>query len=122
MIDTSVYIDNLRVHAFHGVLSQERTVGNDYVINVEVGYPWQRSMTTDNVNDTLNYAVLADLIVEEMNVPSQLLEAVAGRIAERIKSEFCEVTSITLDIKKVNPPVNHDTDGCGVVLKWRKQG
>lgn len=120
MIETFVYIDNLRVHAYHGVLKQEQTVGNDYMINVKVGYPWQQAMVTDDVNDTLNYAILADLITDEMAKPLQLLEAVAGRIVGQIKERFSEVTSITLNIKKINPPINHDTDGCGVMLTWKR--
>ena len=51
---THVYIKDLRMHAYHGVLEQERSVGNDYVVNVSVGYPWEEAMLTDNVSDTFN--------------------------------------------------------------------
>lgn len=120
MTETFIYIDNLRLHAFHGVLPQERTVGNEYTINIKVGYPWEKAATTDNVCDTLNYAMLADTIKNVMMQPANLLETVAARIADAVKASFPQVSSIALDLKKVAPPVELDVDACGVVLEWKR--
>jgi len=117
MVETYVYIENLHLHAYHGVLSQERIVGNDYVINVRVGYPWQDAMVTDDVTDTLNYAELADIIEKEMATPSALLEHVAGRIEKAILKVCTKCSSLHLDIKKVAPPISQQTSGCGVILE-----
>ena len=119
MIETAVYIRNMRLHAYHGVLEQERVVGNDYVVNVTVGYPWQSAAESDDVCDTLNYAVLAEIVKREMSVPSNLLEHVAMRIARAVKDEFPLCVSISLDIRKIAPPIEYDTDGCGVTLNMR---
>lgn len=104
------------MHAFHGVMPQERTVGNDYVINIKVGYPWIGATQTDNVTDTLSYATLAELVKREMLVPSNLVEHVAGRIVEAVKAEFPAATSIHLRITKVAPPMSADCDGAGVEI------
>lgn len=104
------------MHAFHGVMPQERTVGNDYVINIKVGYPWIGATSTDDVRDTLNYAALYELIKREMQMPSKLLEHVAGRIIEAVKTEFPAATSIHLRITKVAPPMSADCDGAGVEI------
>ena len=117
MSETFVYIENLRIHACHGVLPQERTVGNDYVVNVRVGYPWQRAMETDDVTDTVDYAALAGIVERVMMTPSALLEHVAGRMLREIQDAFPKVTSLTIDIKKVAPPISQETDGCGVTLR-----
>lgn len=116
MPETYVFIKNLRLKAYHGVLPQEQRVGNDYVLNVKVGYPWYRASESDEIGDTLNYASLADVIEKEMKQPSMLLEHVAGRIAKSIKEVFPEVSSIQLSIKKLAPPIHQDTDGCGVEI------
>lgn len=116
MTETKVYIRDLRLHAYHGVLQQERTVGNEYIVNISVAYPWQDAMSSDDVADTLNYATLADLVVREMSVPSRLLEHVAGRIVTAVRNDFPLATSVSLDIRKVAPPIPHDTGGCGVEL------
>ena len=34
-----IILQNLRFHAFHGVIPQERFVGNDYVLNLRISYP-----------------------------------------------------------------------------------
>lgn len=119
MIETAVYIKNMRLHAYHGVLEQERVVGNDYVVNVTVGYPWQPAAKSDDVCDTLNYALLAEIVKREMTVPSNLLEHVAMRIVKAVKEDFPLTISVSLDIRKLAPPMEYDTDGCGVTLNVR---
>ena len=104
----------MRLHAFHGVLEQERRVGNDYVVNVSVDYPLHEACQSDDVRDTLNYAVLADIVKEQMNVPSSLLEHVAKRIADAVMTKFPLAETVTIDIRKVAPPMSADCDGAGV--------
>ena len=88
MMTGNIYIDSLRMHAFHGVLEQEKTVGNDYIVSVTMEYPLENACQTDNLDDTINYANVADTVVEEMKIPSKLVEHVAGRIVRRLKSLF----------------------------------
>lgn len=115
-MESSIYINALRLHASHGVLPQERVVGNDYEVTAEVGCDICKAMETDNVADTLNYAELCRVITEEMAVPSALLEHVAGRIARRIVGTFHAVSSLRLRITKLNPPMGADCDGAGVEI------
>lgn len=114
--NTYVHIDGMRLHSYHGVLEQERSVGNEYLINIKVGYPWMQATATDDVCDTLNYASLAEIVKEQMAIPSALLEHVAGRIAGRIREMFPQCTSIDLHITKVAPPMECNCDGAGVRL------
>ena len=115
---TSSYIilRNVRFHAFHGVMPQERKVGADFLVNLRVGYPLEQAMQSDEVGDTLNYAALYEVVKAEMMQPSNLLEHVAGRIAEAIVKCFPQVTSIDLDLTKQNPPMGADCDGAGVEI------
>lgn len=111
-----IHIDDIRLHAFHGVLPQEQLTGNDYIINVRVEYDISRAMYTDDVADTLNYAEVYNIIKEEMNVPSKLIEHVAGRITDHLMASYADITSITLRITKLNPPMGADCNGAGVEL------
>ena len=115
---TSSYISlrNVRFHAFHGVMPQERKVGADFLVNLRVGYPLEQAMQSDEVSDTLNYAALYEVVKAEMMQPSNLLEHVAGRIAEAIVKHFSQVTSIDLELTKQNPPMGADCDGAGVEI------
>ena len=115
-----VFLRNVRFHAFHGVLPQERQVGGDFLLNLRVEYPLDAAMESDGVGDTLNYATLFELAKREMDVPSQLLEHVADRIVKTIMANFPAVTSVELELTKQNPPMGADCDGAGIFLKVKR--
>ena len=114
-----IFLRGLRFHAFHGVMPQERQVGGDFILDIRVGYPLERAMTSDEVQDTLNYASLYELVAQEMGQPSKLLEHVAGRIVRAIEKNFPLVSSIDLTLTKQNPPMGADCQGAGVEVHWR---
>ena len=116
-----IHLRQVRFHAFHGVLSQERQVGADFVLDLKVGYPLEQAMQSDEVTDTLNYAALYDLVAHEMQQPSKLLEHVAGRMAEAIGKTFPQVTSIDLELIKLNPPMGADCEGASVEIHLIKE-
>lgn len=98
------------------MLPQEQLTGNDYIINVRVGYDISRAMQTDDVADTLNYAEVYNTIKEEMSTPSKLIEHVAGRIANRLMDSYSQISSVMLRITKCNPPMEADCNGAGVEI------
>ena len=114
LMSSKIYLRNVRFHAFHGVLPQEGIVGNDYLVNLVLDYDFSSAMKTDDLQGTLNYAEVYQKVKEEMEVPSKLLEHVAGRIAHRLFSDFPEIQKLQLSITKVNPPMGADSDGAGV--------
>lgn len=118
MIIKSSYITltNVRFRALHGVLPQERRVGGDYTLTLRVGFDVSRAVQSDDVADTLNYATLYEMARQEMAIPSRLLEHVAGRIGQRVLSEWPEVTTVDLTLTKENPPMGADCDGASVEL------
>ena len=116
--DGYISLRDVRFHAFHGVLPQERQVGGDFLVTVRVGYPLERAMETDNVDDTLDYSALYALVEREMAEPSKLLEHVAGRIVKAITASFPEVTSVDLELTKLNPPMGADSEGAAVEVHF----
>lgn len=120
MLETYIFINEARFYAFHGVMPQETQVGGEFLVSLRVGYPFQAAMESDDVADTLNYAELFQLVKQQMDIPSKLLEHVAGRIVETIQSQYPKVTSIDLKITKKNPPMGADCQGAGVVVRIKK--
>lgn len=117
--DGYISLRNVRFRAFHGVLPQERRVGGDFLVTVRIGYPLERAMETDNVDDTLDYSVLYALVEREMSEPSQLLEHVAGRIVKAITVSFPAATSVDLELTKLNPPMRADCEGATVEVHFK---
>ena len=117
---TASYITlrHVRFHAFHGVMPQERQVGADFLVDVRVGYPLAKAMQSDEVDDTLDYAALYDLVAHDLQQPSKLLEHVAGRMVESITQTFPQVISIDLVLTKLNPPMGADCEGASVEIHF----
>ncbi len=111
-----ITLNDVRFHAFHGVLPQETAVGADFVVNLRLGYDISRAMQTDDVGDTLNYAEVYELVKHQMDVPSKLLEHVAGRIVDTVRKAYPAITSIDLELTKLNPPMGADCRGAGVEI------
>ena len=115
----TIFIENMRLHALHGVLDQERVVGNDYSITLRVDYPTiEAACESDDLADTISYASLAEIIKEEMAIPSALVENVAGRIVKKVRAAYPTVKHISIIIKKIAPPMQADCNGAGVELHW----
>ena len=114
--DSYIELQDVRFHAFHGVMTQEGRVGADFLVSVRVGIAFEKAMQSDDVEDTLNYAELYQLVQREMAVPSKLLEHVAGRIVKAIGKDFPDVTSIDLKLTKLNPPMGADCAGASVEI------
>ena len=105
------------MHAFHGVMPEERVTGNDFLTSIRVAYPWQEAALTDDLRHTLNYAELAEIVKREMSIPSSLLEHVAGRIAKAVFESFDKATEVEISITKCHPPMDVTSDGATVSLK-----
>ncbi|MCV5004877.1 dihydroneopterin aldolase, partial [Escherichia coli] len=80
-----------KIYAYHGVLPEENILGTYYLINAEIHADLWKAAESDDLNDTINYAMVNDIIHEEMKIPSQLLEHVIGRIMSRIAETFRQI-------------------------------
>lgn len=114
----TIFIDNMTVRAHHGVLQQERVVGADFLVSLRAECEIaSAAIDGDNIEGTVSYADMVDIIKEEMSVPSKLLEHVVARIARRVLGHSERVSSVWVRVTKCNPPVGRQTSGCGV--EWR---
>lgn len=118
MIVESSYImlREVRFHAFHGVMPQERKVGADFAVTLRVKADLGRPVFSDNVDDTLNYAALYEVLKREMAQPSRLLEHIAGRIGQAVFDSFPQVETVDVMLTKLNPPMGADSAGAAVEL------
>ena len=107
----------MKFYAFHGVLEQERKVGNIFIVDLILHLDLSQASITDNLSDTVNYASVYEIINREMNIPSNLLEHIAGRILKRIKENFPCIDNIEISISKLNPPLGGDIESATVTLK-----
>ena len=115
-----ILLKDVKIYAYHGVLAQERVVGAYYTINIGIETDFSRAMETDELEGTISYAEVYDIIKAEMEIPSQLVEHVAGRICRAIFDRFPTAKAVHLEILKENPPMGADCRGAGVSLCMRR--
>ena len=111
---SKILLKDLRIYANHGVLPQERVVGAYYILNIGIDTDFSRAMETDELEGTISYAEVYDVVKAEMAIPSKLLEHVAGRICNALLHRFPTAQAIHLEILKENPPMGADCRGAGV--------
>lgn len=103
-----IELDTMRFYAHHGVLAQEKAVGNNYTVNLAVRAEIAKALQSDALRDTINYAQLYDAVRTEMLTPSLLLEHVLGRILHTIFACDKRIEEIRLSIAKCPPPLGVD--------------
>lgn len=112
-----VYIKNLRFHAYIGVGEQEQVVGNDYIVSLSIDYPYGAAMVSDDVEDTINYATVYQLVAEVMAQKARLLESVAYQIAQKVIERYPLTEGLDVDVMKQNPPMGAECAGAGVQIR-----
>ena len=113
---TSIKLTDMHFFAYHGVMEQETKVGNNYVVNICIDADFSRACETDDVEDTINYALVYDLVKAEMIQPSKLLEHVAMRIFKSIKSTFPQILNLEVRLAKNNPPIQGEVKCAEVII------
>ena len=111
-----ILLEGMKFYAYHGVLEQERIIGNHYTIDLEIQLDLSKASQTDNLNDTVSYADIYAVVKNEMAIPSQLLEHVAGRIKRKVKSVFPDIKDIKVRLSKHNPPVGGEVERATIVI------
>ena len=114
--ESYVFLKDVRFHAFHGVLPQEKEVGQDFLVSIRCAMDMSSAMNHYMLEVALDYGVLYQLVKQEMDIPSQLVEHVAGRIGKTVFDHFQQVTAVDITITKLNPPLGADSVGAGVEI------
>lgn len=118
MLEGYVEIDRLRLSGRHGVMPQERCVGNVFEVTVGLRYDMERAAREDDVAYALDYSRVAEIVRRVMEYPSALLENVALRLRDTICREFPQVLGGTVRIAKLKPPMPGQMAAVSITLNW----
>ena len=114
---SKIILENIKIYAYHGVLPEETILGTYYLVNAEIHADLWKATESDDLKDTINYALVNEIIHQEMKIPSQLLEHVIGRIMKRIAEEFKQVNFIKIKLTKVQPPMPGEMTGVSLEME-----
>ncbi len=113
---TKIELKGMQFYAYHGVFPQERKVGNRFTVDLLLTAPLENAVNSDQLPDTINYAEIYAVVKKEMDIPSNLLEYVAGRILASLKENFPQLTACELRLAKQNPPFGGDIQSAAIIL------
>ena len=116
-----IYLKNVRCYCFHGCLKEESIIGSEYLVNLWAKGALGKASLTDKIDDAIDYVFLNKVIVEEMSIPSKLLETVAERILNRALNEDNRIQKITVSVSKICPPINGDVQSVAVKLSKKRE-
>lgn len=112
-----LFIEDIRLHAYHGCLEEEGKIGGKYRIDIKVVADLNECADTDDLNRTVDYVVVYNLVKEEMAIRSKLIETVAKRIALKLQAQYAWVLEWEVSLTKFNPPVGGSLGQSRVVWK-----
>ncbi len=98
-----ISLEGMAFYAHHGYYIHERKRGNNYVLDVHIDYDMERAADTDELEHSVNYEEVYKICKEEMDDPRHLIEAVAKRLALRIKAEVRGIETVRLRLEKLKP-------------------
>lgn len=104
MIST-LTIENIECYSYHGCLQEESKIGGRFSVDVIIEADFRSAVETDNLIHAANYVDIHNIVRTEMDIPSKLIEHVAGRILNQLQKKYTEAVNIIVTVKKYNPPV-----------------
>ena len=111
----TIHLTNLYFFSFHGLHDEERILGGGYEVNADVSFAEHESIIA--LHQTIDYAKIYAIIKQRMNLPTALLETVAQDLAQLIYSMDNRVKSVSINIKKLHPPITNFQGSAGVSYK-----
>ncbi|MGE5628101.1 MAG: 2-amino-4-hydroxy-6-hydroxymethyldihydropteridine diphosphokinase [Solirubrobacterales bacterium] len=112
-----IRIKNLNIYGFHGVNSQEKDMGQIFIISIDAYMDLRKAGFSDNLYDTVSYA---DLCVEVENEFKKnkydLIEKAAEELATYILTKYDLIKKVSIEIKKPWAPIGKTLEYASVKI------
>ncbi len=101
-----IEIKGLYGYGYHGLFEDERESGQGFLVDAVLYLDLSVVSQSDLIEDTVNYSAVCDLILEQIVGPSvNLIERLAGQIADQILVEFTQLRAVKISVHKPDAPV-----------------
>ena len=113
-----IYINDLKVFAYHGVNPEEKEDGQNFYLDLEISLDISKACKTDDLNDTVSYAKIIKTVIRVMTAEKyDLLEHTAQVVVDAIFAEYEKVEKIKIKLKKPEAPIKADFGYVAVELE-----
>ena len=106
-LPATIVLEGLSVYAHHGVVAEERSLGQRFEFDIEVDLPHCAACRTDDAADAVAYEAIAAVVVEvATNFRFSLMEALADAVCMELLAEF-PISGVRLSVSKTAPSIPH---------------
>jgi len=112
-----IRLNQIRLFGNHGCLHEEKLIGGNYEVDVEMHTDFHEAAEHDDLSKTIDYVIVNKIVEEEMAIRSKLIEQVAWRIGKRLKRELPRLEKAVIEVKKINPPINGNVREVSVTIE-----
>lgn len=116
----TIELRDVHLFAHHGVMPQEQKIGAWFTIDIKLEISDHGCASSDDIEGTVSYADVFDILRQEMAQPSKLLENVCQRISRRLYDTFGQITAIAITLCKDTPPMGGDRLKAAVTLSSKR--
>ncbi len=118
-----IRIKKATFYGYHGVLSEEQTVGGKFEADVDLYTDFSRAAADDDLSETINYLKVYKLMYRiALEDKHYLIDTLATKIADELLLNFNGLQKVCVRIRKNNPPLGGVADCVEVeVTKDRKE-
>lgn len=113
----TITLQNMEFHAYHGCLEHEKQLGNTFIVSVSMELDTAEAGKSDELQHTLNYQLVYDVVKREMAVPSKLIEHICQRILDAIFDSFQQIQALEVKLLKQQPPLGGKVSNVSICLK-----
>jgi 7,8-dihydroneopterin aldolase/epimerase/oxygenase len=114
----SIFVTGLLIHAHHGVMEHEESVGQRFIIDLDLILDLTVAARSDKLADTVSYSTIVETATAAFTSRNyRLVEAAAASIADAILAKFARVTSVRVTVHKPHAPMAAIFGDVGVTLK-----
>ena len=113
-----ISLNGLEFNSKIGYHKQEQIDGNLFLVNLELKI--KRNKINDNLNMTVDYEKIYDLVKHIMSKKMKLIETVAESINNEIPSNFDLVYSSKVKIYKMNPKIDGKIESSSVTFENKR--
>ena len=116
----AITLTGLRGKGFHGVFDFEKATGQEFVVDIVLHADLRAAGASDDLADTVNYGVVADLAMARLTGPSfDLIEALAEAIASDVLA-LGELVAVDVTVHKPTAPIAHAFADVSVTIRRRR--
>jgi dihydroneopterin aldolase len=99
-------ITGLALHGRHGALEAERSLGQHFLLDIDLTAEVGTALTSDKVEDTLHYGHVIKAASAAFGAqPYNLIETLAAAVADALLEQFPAIRRARITVHKPNAPV-----------------